>query len=147
MNEPLVLVRKASDVYFNDKKLTISAQASKGVGNEVVKIDGLPNSNGKKWLSLSLLKEGSNEVQCTARVVTSQIGKPATAKVLEPTYRLNADEVKKVEALQAKIDAIIQVAKDRYVPRPRIDLNPAEMTEEERQAEIAKWTAYLGLSK
>jgi len=144
--EKLILTRTGNDVFFENKKLPINPQASKGVGNEVVKILGLPNSNGKQWISLSKLTQGVNEVECTARVVTSQVGKPAKAVVVE-TYKLNDKEVEKVAKLQAQIDAIIDVAKARYIPRPRIDLNPAEMTEEERIAEIAKWTAYLGLAK
>ena len=142
--EKLILKRVKDEVFFENRKLVISKQASKGAGNEVVKILGLPHSNGKQWISLSKLAEGINEVECTARVVTSQLSKPETAKVVE-TYKLNVDEQSKVDELQKQIDAIITVAKARFVPRPAV-VDPSTLTKEECDAEIVKWTAYLSFN-
>ena len=58
----LVLTRKGVDVFHDKVKLTVVAQATKGANKEVVKIDGLPGSNGQKWISLSTLKEGINNL-------------------------------------------------------------------------------------
>jgi hypothetical protein len=99
------LERINDEVFFEGKKLTIVAQATKGPGKEVVKIEGLPGSNGQKWISLKRLDQGINEIQCEAREVT------VSAK-----YKLTAEEQAKVNEYQAKIDAIIEGAKARYIP-------------------------------
>jgi len=142
--EKLILVRKEDEVYFENRKLVVNPQASKGLKKEVVKIEGLPNSNGKKWISLSLLRPGKNEVECTARILTSTLGKPATAKVTEVEYRLNADEQKQVDKLYAQIDKIIKVAKDRFVPEPKLTKTPEEMTKDELEEAKQQWLKYLG---
>jgi len=118
----LVLERKGSEVFCNSKKLTIVAQSTKGEGKEVVKVEGLEGSNGQKWVSLSKLNEGSNNVETNAREVKS------SAK-----YELTESEKIKVEKLQTQIDAIITTAKSRYIPK--IDLNkidPSKLTPEEK---------------
>ena len=99
------LERINDEVFFEGKKLTIVAQATKGPGKEVVKIEGLPGSNGQKWISLKRLDQGINEIQCEAREVT-----------VGAKYKLTAEEQAKVNEYQAKIDAIIEGAKARYIP-------------------------------
>lgn len=101
----LVLERKGNEVFCDGKKLTINAQASKGPNKEVVSIKGLEGSNGQKWVSLSRLVEGTNEIETQAREVT-----------ISKKYSLTEAEQKKVDKLQAEIDSIIEVAKSRYVP-------------------------------
>ena len=98
----LVLERKGDEVFCNGRKLTINPQATKGPNKEVVKVDGLEGSNGQKWISLSRLNEGINEIECQAREITHSV-----------KYQLTADEQAKVDELQAQIDAIIEAAKAR----------------------------------
>ena len=107
--EVLVLTRKNDEVFFGSTKLTIVAQASKGSNKEVVKIAGLPNSNGQKWVSLAKLQQGSNVLACKAKEVTTS------------SYSLTADEVKKVNELQSQIDAIKEAAKATNLNRDVID--------------------------
>lgn len=99
------LERINDEVFFEGKKLTIVAQATKGPGKEVVKIEGLPGSNGQKWISLKRLEQGINEIQCEAREVT-----------VGAKYKLTAEEQAKVDEYKAKIDEIIEGAKARYIP-------------------------------
>jgi hypothetical protein len=120
----LVLTRKANEVYHDDVKLTIVEQATKGPGKEVVKIDGLDGSNGQKWISLSKLVEGKNEVSCKGREVTST-----------GSYTLTPAEKLEVDALQLQIDAIKDAAKARYVPK---SVDPSKMSADELEAYITK---------
>lgn len=127
----LVLERKGNDVFCDGKKLTIVAQATKGPGKEVVKIDGLEGSNGQKWVSLSRLVEGINEIETNARQVTNK-------------YELTQEEQNEINSLQARIDEIINNAKTRIVTKPKLDFNPAAMTEAERLAKIEELKRYYG---
>lgn len=137
--EKLVLTRKGNDVFHDSKKLTIVAQSTKGPGNEVVKIEGLPNANGKKWISLGLLNEGINELTCTARNVTRH------AQPAKIAYTLTTDEDAQVKALQTQIDAIIDAAKARYVARPNLDVDTSKMSVEERTALAEQIKKYFNL--
>ena len=128
------LERINDEVFFEGKKLTIVAQATKGPGKEVVKIEGLPGSNGQKWISLKRLEQGINEIQCEAREVT-----------VGAKYKLTAEEQARVNELQAEIDEIINNAKARYVAKPDMNIDPSKMTVAERQAKIAELKAYLGI--
>lgn len=132
----MLLVRKGNEVFCNGKKLTIVKQASKGPGNEVVKIDGVEGSNGQKWISLSRLVEGDNEIFTQAREVTST-----------QSYRLDEEETKEVKALQSRIDEIIENAKSRFVAKPKLDNldKIKEMSEEEKQAQIERIMKYYNL--
>ena len=107
----LELKRIGCEVYYNDKKLTIVKQETKGPGKEVVKIDGLTGSNGKKWLSLKLLQEGLNVID----------DEQLKGRILSKGYQLNDEEQSKVDELnnqiddiQSQIDEIINQAKERY---------------------------------
>lgn len=130
----LKLERIGNEVYCDGIKLTINAQASKGPNKEVVNIKGLEGSNGQVWLSLSKLKEGMNEIECKAKEVKMH------------NYTLTKEEQEEVNQLQAKIDEIIANAKARYVKKPDLTCNPANMTEEERLAKIEEIKKYYGLS-
>lgn len=116
----LTLVRKGQDVYHNGVKLTRVDQASKGPGNEVIKIEGLPESNGQKWVSLRQLKEGENQISTKGREV-----------VATTTYILNPTEKAEVDKLQARINEIKEVARKRYQATPKFknvkDMNPTEL--------------------
>lgn len=128
----LELVRKGNEVYHENVKLTIVEQATKGPGKEVVKIEGLDGSNGQKWMNLSKLEEGKNEVSCKGREVTST-----------GSYTLNMVEKAEIDKLQAKIDAIKETAKARYVAKPKF-ANPNDLkTQEQKDAEIKKVQDYL----
>lgn len=128
----LVLRRVADKVFFEDQELTIVAQATKGPGKEVVKIDGLPGSNGQKWVSLSKLVEGSNTLNCVGKEVTSA------------NYVLTASEAARIKVLQAEIDEIKAAAKARFVAKPKL-VNPAQLTREQAIAELEKFKKYYNL--
>ncbi len=130
----LVLVRKGAKVYHNEVELKINKQASKGPGNEVVSIAGLEGSNGAKWVSLSKLEEGRNELNPQARKVTST-----------SSYKLTPEEKAEVDNLQAQIDAIKEAAKKRYVAKPKFLSTDeiAKLSKEEKAKYIAKYEKYL----
>lgn len=128
----LVLVRNGKEVSCNGQKLTIVEQATKGPGNEVVKIEGLDGANGAKWISLKKLQEGKNELNPQAKQVVST-----------GSYTLNMAEKAEIDKLQARINEIKEAAKARYVAKPKF-VDPASITSEEvRQAEIKKVQEYL----
>lgn len=128
----VVLTRKGNEVYFGEEKLTIVAQASKGEGKEAVKIEGLEGSNGQKWVQLSKLSEGENHVECKARENTGR------------RYHLTDEEQAEVDELQARINAIIENAKSRYVPKSK---KPEDMSEAELKEHIASLEAMLAKLK
>ena len=129
----LVLERKGDEVFCQGVKLTIVAQATKGPGKEVVKVEGLEGSNGQKWVSLSKLNEGMNEIECKAREVVSH-----------QKYVLTEEEREEVNRLQSRIDEIINNAKSRYVRKPNLNVDPSKMSEQERLDLIEQLKAYLG---
>ena len=106
----LVLERKGDEVFCEGQKLTIVKQATKGPGKEVVKVDGLAGANGQKWVSLSKLNEGLNEIETSAH-----------ERVVGQKYELTQEEKDEIAMYQSKIDSIIENAKKRYVPT-KIDL-------------------------
>lgn len=131
----LVLVRKGNEVFCEGRKLTIVAQATKGPNKEVVKIEGLDGSNGQKWVSLNRLVEGSNELECNGREVSSK------------HYTLTAEEAQKVKELQAQIDAIVEAAKARYVAKPNLNIDPSKLSEAERAQKVEELLRYVEMLK
>lgn len=127
----LELERKGDEVFYQNHKLTIVAQATKGIGKEVVKIEGLEGSNGQKWISLSRLKEGINQIETQAREVSSK------------SYTLTFEEQQQINDLQAQIDAIIEKAKARYVKVPNLKVDTSKMSQEEKDALANQLEAYL----
>lgn len=96
----LKLIRTQDGVFYNDRKLTIVAQATKGPGKEVVKIEGLPGSDGAKWISLNKLSMGENDIVPVKREVAGG-------------YSLTDDEKARIDELQGEIDAIKERARKR----------------------------------
>lgn len=131
----VVLERKGNEVFCNGQKLTIVAQATKGPNKEVVKIAGLEGANGQKWISLTRLVEGINEIECNGREVTTQ------------KYTLTQEEKEEIESLQARIDEIINHAKSRYVAKPNLNVDPSKLTQEQKLALAAQLEAYLASLK
>lgn len=111
------LVRIGNEVFYNDVQLTIVKQATKGPGKEVVNIEKVPNSL-QSWVSLSKLKEGKNVIETKKTNRTSS------------SYTLTKEEQEQVNKLQKQIDAIIEVAKKRFVPKSK---SISEMSIEEIQ--------------
>jgi len=111
--------------------LTIVKQASKGPGNEVVRIEGLPGSNGAKWISLSKLVEGTNVVEVKGKEITSGSG-----------YTLTKEEREQVEELEAQIKKIKDDARSRYVQKPKF-INPETATKEQKEQAIKEFEEYL----
>ena len=132
--EKLYLNRIGGHVYDEEgRALTINEQKSKGPGNEVVKIEGMKNSNGQKWIALSKVKEGDNWFEC----------KKANRTLSTASYELTADEKAEVEELQKQIDAIIETAKARYVKKPNLNVKIAELSQAEKQKHIEELERYL----
>jgi len=129
----LELTRQGRDVYHNGTKLTRVDQATKGPGNEVIKIEGLDGANGAKWISLSKLVEGKNVVSVQGKVITST-----------GSYTLTPQEKEEVDRLQARINQIKEAARSRYVSKPKF-IDPSKMTEEERELAIQQMEKYLGV--
>ena len=127
----LSLKRIGDEVYCDDKKLTIVKQSSKGEGKEVVKIEGLlGNNGGKKYISLNKLSEGENIIDDNQLL----------GRELSPKYELTQDEQKEVdeythqiEELQSKIDTIIDIAKQRFVPPTKSSKKSPQQRNEEKQ--------------
>ena len=118
----LKLVRTEEGVFYEGRKLTIVPQTSKGVGKEVVKILGLPGSDGAEYISLSRIPMGENEVQPQKR----------------SSCLLTDEEKKRIDELQGEIDAIKAKARQRNLKK--VDLKTVEavmaMDEEARDAYI-----------
>ena len=97
------LTRVGRDVFYEGTKLTRVDQSTKGPGNEVIKIDGLEGSNGAKWISLSKLQEGLNEIEVKGKTVTNS-----------GSYTLTQTEKDELNKLQKRIDEIKEIGRKRY---------------------------------
>ena len=121
----LKLERIGRDVFYEGTKLTRVDQATKGPGNEVIKIEGLEGSNGAKWISLSKLQEGLNEIEVKGKVVTNS-----------GSYTLTQSEKDEIAKLQKRIDEIKAIGRKRYqLTKPR-DLT--ELSIEELEAYLVE---------
>ena len=140
----LIITRKGNEVFHDDRKLTINAQATKGPGREVVKIEGLENANGQKWVSLNLLKEGDNVLTCHARdrSVTIHPSGTSTSKPAKD-YVLTSEESKTIDGLKSQIDAIIATARKRFVPTPKVVADPTKLSPAELIKTIADLERYV----
>ena len=128
----IVLERIEDKVYFEGIELKINNQETKGPNKEVVSIDGLPGSNGQKWVSLSKLTQGLNEIETKKH-------ERSTSK----RYELTEDEQRQVNEYQAKIDAIIEGAKSRYVEKPNLNFNAQNATSDEVKRQIELLNKYI----
>lgn len=134
----LSLKRIGDEVYCGDKKLTIVKQSTKGEHKEVVKIEGLlGNNGGKKYISLNKLSEGENIIDDNQLL----------GREIAPKYILSEDEQKEVdeythqiEEYQSKIDSIIEVAKQRFVP-------PVKSSKKSPQQSLEKIVEKMGKEK
>jgi hypothetical protein len=125
------LVRSGNVVSCNGIKLTMVEQKTKGPGNEVVKIEGLPGANGQKWVSLRSLQEGLNQVNTKGREV-----------VATQSYTLNMVEKAEIDKLQNRINEIKEIAKQRYVAKPTF-VDPTGLTKEQRELKAQEIEKYL----
>lgn len=119
------LTRVGRDVFCEGTKLTMVEQATKGPGNEVIKIDGLEGSNGAKWISLSKLKEGLNEIEVKGKIVTNS-----------GSYTLTQSEKDEMAKLQKRIDEIKAIGRKRYELTKPKDLT--KMSIEELEAYLVE---------
>ena len=130
----LKLERIGDKVYHNGVELTIVPQSSKGEGHEQVKILGIPEANGREWISLKKLQEGENifsEIELKKRESTKN-------------YELTEDEQKLVDEYHAKIAEIIEAAKARYVkPVKQAKKSINQMNPDELQEHIAHLQSLL----
>lgn len=90
----------------NKIELKINKQASKGEGKEVVDIEKYVDNKYQKWVSLSRLVEGENVIELKPR-----------KEVNIEKYELTKEEQEEVDALQSRINEIIENAKKRFVPK------------------------------
>ena len=127
----LELVRNGRTVTCKGQKLTMVEQASKGPGNEVIKIEGLEGANGAKWISLSKLQEGLNQVNTKGKEV-----------VATQSYTLNMVEKAEIDKLQARINEIKEQARKRYVAKPQF-VDPTGLTKEQREQKALEIEKYL----
>ena len=114
----IVLKRIDNRVYYGEKELKINEQKTKGPGKEVIDISSIGGDDYQKWLSLSLLKEGDNEIELKDRRTNSI---------------LNLTEEEKLEI--AKLEKQIEEIKDKARERKPIDLkklDPSKMTQDEK---------------
>ena len=103
-----MLVKICKDGYeitVNGVKCPVIKQASKGEGKEVVKIEKVVGPSYQAYISLTKLVEGEQDFEVAPH-----------KEVSSNRYTLTEEEQSKVDGLQAQIDAIIEVAKARFVP-------------------------------
>lgn len=86
----------------SEQQLKVNAQATKGEGKEVVDIEKIVGSEYQKWVSLSKLEIGINEIELKPR-------KALTTNKVE----LTLEEQKLIKEYQDKINEIIENAKNR----------------------------------
>ena len=124
------IIKNGHEIIVNGIKCKVIRQESKGPNKEVVDIEKAVGTDWQKYISLSKLAEGSQDVQLKPRKVVDS-----------KNYTLTEEEKTQVEELQAQIDAIIENAKARYVKfsfKSTIDtskLNNAQKLEAIRQLE------------
>ncbi|NLL64076.1 MAG: hypothetical protein GX241_07620 [Ruminococcaceae bacterium] len=142
MSNKLILVRRGNEVFCNDIKLYINEQRTKndGKGAPVVKIEGLPNSNGQKWISLNKLNEGENVIEAKGANRTSSKNK----YILTPDEQKIVNELQsEIDKLQSKMNSIIEKAKERYVPIPDLKVDINSLSQEERIKLLGSLESYL----
>lgn len=135
MKEKIILIRTGDVVTTeNGRVLPLNRQESKGPNREVVKIEGLPGSNGRKWLSLSLLKEGKNQLE---------LKEPSPRNYSSKDYELTDDEKRQIDELERQKTEIIDRARERFVPRPKLNVNVDKLSNEEKSDYIRQVEKYL----
>lgn len=128
----LVLERKGCEVFYNNKQLKINTQSSKGPNKEVVWVGDLEEANGQQWVSLSKLKEGTNEIECKKRVIKNG-----------NKYFLTEEERQRIEEIDKEKEAIIENAKQRYETCKNLDkIDPSKMSQSEIDKAIENLILY-----
>ena len=124
------IIKNGYEVMVDGVACKVIKQESKGANKEVVDIEKAVGTDWQKYISLSKLVEGPQEVELKPRKVVDS-----------KNYTLTEEEKTQIEELQAQIDAIIDAAKARYVKfsfKSTIDtskLNNAQKLEAIRQLE------------
>lgn len=127
------IVKNGYEVMVDGIACKVIKQESKGTNKEVVDIEKAVGTDWQKYISLSKLVEGSQEVELKPRKVVDS-----------KNYTLTEDEKTQVANLQAQIDAIIDAAKARYVAPSKVNLNNINsLTTEQKLALIAQLEAQL----
>lgn len=109
------IIKNGYEIMVENVRCKVITQASKGEHKEVVNIEPAVGDKWQKYISLSKLIDGTQTYEINERRETST-----------KLYKLTIDEQNEIDALQAKIDAIIENAKKRYV-KP-IDMNKVDIT-------------------
>lgn len=141
----MILIR-TGDVVTDSfgRELAINRQASKGPGNEVVNIHGLEGSNGRHWIALKKIAEGTNDLDLIEPPKKTQAGGKVISgwsfnKTEEAEFNKLNEQMKE---LQEKINGLKRQAIERYNSRPNLDIDVTTMTEEEKSAHIEKLLSY-----
>ena len=111
------LWKKGLEVRLNDEngeKLKINLQKSKndGKGAPYANIEKFTNG-GKKWYSLSKLKEGINEINDLEKAERTKNGTTKTTKISKIEDYLNKDEFKKYNEALEIVNKYQDLAKKR----------------------------------
>lgn len=126
----ITLTRKGNKVYFGEKELTINPQSTKGQNKEVVSLKGIEGTNGQKWISLSKLKEGENNIECQGREVTSSV-------------QYLPEEVEELERLEKRIKEIKEKAKLRKPIKIDLNMDITKLNDDQKQSMIVYLTQHL----
>lgn len=126
--------RDGLTIKVNGVVCPVVKQESKGPNKEVANIERVVGPTYQKYLSLSTLKEGEQDVELKER---RQV-------VLGQKYVLTQEEQSRIDKLQSEIDSIIEGAKKRYVPsKINLNMDISKLSEEQRLEEIAKVMKYI----
>ena len=132
----VVIEKNGLTIKVNGVECPVNKQESKGPNKEVVNIKKVVGPQYQEWISLSRLKEGSQEIEL----------KPRKEVVLGAKYTLTKAEQDEIDSLQARINEIIEGAKKRYVPTSiNLKCDPTKMTLEQRLAKIEELKRYMGV--
>lgn len=121
----------------NKIELKVNKQQSKGEGKEVVDIEKVVGENYQKWVSLSKLNIGENEVEL----------KPRKQLTIEK-YSLTKEEEEEIKQLENRINEIKENARKRYIPKvdfSKIDVE--KLTDEQKIELMGKLEKYLEVKR
>jgi hypothetical protein len=117
--------------------LKVNKQQTKGEGKEVVDIEKVVGENYQKWVSLSKLNIGENEVEL----------KPRKQLTIEK-YSLTKEEEEEIKQLENRINEIKENAKRRYIPKIDFTKIDVEKLSDEQKVELMeKLEKYLEVKR
>lgn len=105
--------------------LKVNKQQTKGEGKEVVDIEKIVGENYQKWVSLSKLNIGENEIEL----------KPRKQLTIEK-YSLTKEEEEEIKQLENRINEIKENARKRYIPKVDFTKIDVEKLSEEQKVEL-----------